>query len=100
MLHFSRGIAFGVNIGNFFQLECALECDGVMNSSPEIEEVAGGGEFFREFFARVHGSQDLFNLAGNTAERIYEGDALLVSEWFFAPARGASRKGKARSAER
>ena len=36
VLHFARQIAFGVDMRNLLQLECALERDRVVNPAAEI----------------------------------------------------------------
>ena len=38
VLHLARGITFGVDVGNFLQLERAFEGDGEMNAAPEDTE--------------------------------------------------------------
>ena len=40
MLHFPRGVAFGVNVGDFLQLQGTFECDGVLIFSTDIEEMS------------------------------------------------------------
>src|SRR5579875_3935820 len=39
VLHFAGGIAFGVNVGNFLQLQRAFQRDGVMNAAAEIQKI-------------------------------------------------------------
>ena len=39
MLHLAGRIAFGVDVGNFLQLQRAFESDGIVNASAEIEEI-------------------------------------------------------------
>jgi hypothetical protein len=51
VLHLAGGVAFGVDVGDFFQLERAFEGDGVVDAAAEEEEVVGGVEDFGEFFA-------------------------------------------------
>jgi hypothetical protein len=38
VLHFAGGIAFGVNVGNFLQLERAFERDRIVNAAAEKEK--------------------------------------------------------------
>ena len=44
VLHLAGGVAFGVDVGDLLELECAFERDGVVDAAAEEEEVAGGGE--------------------------------------------------------
>ena len=46
VLHFAGGVAFGVNVGDFLELERAFERDGEMDAAAEIEKVARVGEVF------------------------------------------------------
>ncbi len=68
VLHFSGGIAFGVNVGNFLQLERAFERDGIVNAASQEQEVLRArillGQVFTFFFA----GQQMFELAGNARE--------------------------------
>jgi len=41
MLHLAGGISFGVNVGNFFQFQCAFERDRIMNSPPQKQKSHG-----------------------------------------------------------
>ena len=66
MLHLAGGIAFGVDVGNFLQLERAFERDRDMNAAAEEEEVRASG------IARLASSsyivvvrEQVFELAGN-----------------------------------
>ena len=43
VLHLAGGVAFGVDVGNFLELERAFEGDGVVDAAAEEEEVAGVG---------------------------------------------------------
>jgi len=51
VLHLAGGVAFGVDVGDLLELECAFEGDGVVDAAAEEEEVAGVGEDAGEFFA-------------------------------------------------
>src|SRR6516225_8902670 len=48
VLELARGIAFGVDIGDFLELERALERQRKTGAPPEIEDVAAFGEIARE----------------------------------------------------
>jgi len=45
------GVAFGVDVGDLLELECAFEGDGVVDAAAEEEEVVGGVEEAGELFA-------------------------------------------------
>ena len=51
VLHFAGGVAFGVDVGDFLELEGAFKGDGVVDAAAEEEEVVGGGEGFGELLA-------------------------------------------------
>ena len=64
VLHLAGGVALGVDVGDLFELEGALERDGVVDAAAEEEEVAGVGELFCQVEADVvDGAEDLFELA-------------------------------------
>ena len=44
----ASGIAFGLDVGRFFELQCAFASYGVMNSATEEEECFGGVKSGRE----------------------------------------------------
>jgi hypothetical protein len=50
VLHLASRIAFGVDVGNFLELERALERDRVVDAAAEIEEVARLAVLARDFF--------------------------------------------------
>ena len=39
MLHFTRGIALGVNVRHFLQFECAFKRDGIRASTPQVQRI-------------------------------------------------------------
>ncbi len=49
MLHFGCRIAFGMDIGNFFQFECSFQGYRVIVSTAKIDEVLGIGKHRGEF---------------------------------------------------
>ena len=53
VLHLAGGVAFGVDVGDLLELECAFERDGVVDAAAEEEEVVGGGEELGELAALV-----------------------------------------------
>ena len=42
MLHFARGVTFGVDVGNFLQFERAFERDGEERETAEEKEIGMG----------------------------------------------------------
>src|SRR5580700_2444144 len=62
VLHFARRIPFGVNIGNFLQLQRAFERNRVVNASSKEKEVARVGIQARQRLALiVAGAKDLLD---------------------------------------
>ena len=45
MFEFAWGVGFGVDVADFFWLQCAFERDGVMQAAPEEEGVFLAGKF-------------------------------------------------------
>jgi hypothetical protein len=77
VLHFAGGVAFGVDVGDFLELERAFESDGEVDAAAEVEEVARGGEAGGELLALGGtGAQDFFDLAGDAAELLDQLDGL------------------------
>ena len=50
VLHFAGGIAFGVDVGNFFELQRAFERDGIVDAAAEIEKIGVAEKLARELF--------------------------------------------------
>ena len=66
VLHFAGGVALGVDVGDFLQLERAFEGDGVMDAAAEEEEIVRGVEDLRELLALgVDRAQNFFELGGD-----------------------------------
>jgi len=66
VFHFAGGVAFGVDVGDLLELECAFEGDGVVDAATEEEEVARVGELGGEAGAgSVDGAENFFELGGN-----------------------------------
>src|SRR5262249_16012975 len=40
MFHFAGGVALGMNVRNFFQLESPFESDGIVNSSAQVKKIS------------------------------------------------------------
>ena len=86
MLHLARRIAFGVDVGNFLQLERAFERDGVVNAASEKQEILRAGVFLGQFFAFFFVGQQVFQLARNAGEFLDRALRLLVRSWCRAAA--------------
>ena len=70
VLEFSRGISFGMSIGNLFELECAFASDGVMHAASEIEELLGLEMHVAEVFGEASQVARFFSIAsGNRINR-------------------------------
>ena len=68
MLHLAGGVALGVDVGDFLELERAFEGDGEVNAASEIEEIAGGGKLLGQLLALGGaGAQHLLDFGGNAA---------------------------------
>ena len=75
VLHLACRVAFGVDVGNFLELERAFQSNGVVDAAAEEEEVAGVGVLAGEGLALgVDGAEDFFDLAGEVVERVEEVD--------------------------
>ena len=48
VFHFGGGIAFGMDVGYFFQFESAFECNGVVVATAKVDEVFAVGEHLGE----------------------------------------------------
>ena len=42
MLHFSGGVAFRVDVGDFFEFKRAFERDGVVDAAAEVKKIGSG----------------------------------------------------------
>ena len=76
MLHLAGGIAFGVDVGNFFQLECAFERDRIVDAAAEEEKVLRPRVLLGELLARFFARQNLLQLAGQAREFVHFGFAI------------------------
>src|SRR6266481_797476 len=63
VLHLASGVALGVDIGNFLQLQRALKSNGVVNATGQEEEVLGAGILFGQVFAFFVARQQAFELS-------------------------------------
>ena len=48
MLHLARGIAFGVDVGDFLQLQRAFQRDGIVNAASQKEEIVSAVILLRQ----------------------------------------------------
>src|SRR5271165_7125039 len=52
VLHFSGGIAFGVDVGDFFEFEGAFERDGIVNAATQVKKIGVAEELAGEIFVK------------------------------------------------
>ena len=71
VLHLARRITFGVNVGDFLELERAFERDGIVNAASEEKEVLGADISFRQLVASLIVGENLFQLAGDAHEFLH-----------------------------
>ena len=69
VLHLAGGVAFGVDVGDLLELECAFEGDGVVDAAAEEEEVVGGVEDFGECCTGREGEARVVRRSGDGAGR-------------------------------
>ena len=48
MFHFRSRIAFGMDIRNLFEFECALKCNGEVITATKVNKILGVREDLRE----------------------------------------------------
>jgi hypothetical protein len=74
MFHFAGGVAFGVDVGDFFEFEGAFEGDGVVVAASEEEAMIFMGEFWGEGLdLGVEGFEGGFYEGGDFEEGMDEG---------------------------
>src|SRR5205814_8990264 len=69
VLHFRGGVAFGVNVGNFLQLERAFKGNREVVEPAKEEEILGRGVLQRDFCDDVALAENLFDLSWKGFER-------------------------------
>ena len=74
MLHFARGIALGVNVRDFLELQRAFEGDRVVDAAREIEEIGVAKELAGQRFvgSGLIGVQDRLDLVGDAGEVLHQ----------------------------
>ena len=74
MLHFAGGIAFGVNVGDFLELQRAFEGDGVMDAAREIEKIGVAEKLAGQRFvgSGLIGLQDGLDLVRDARELLHQ----------------------------
>src|SRR5258705_12452712 len=71
VLHLAGGISFGVNVGDFFQLQRAFERDGVVNTTPEKKKILRTRVQLGKLLTSFLLCQDVFELAGQASQFVY-----------------------------
>ncbi len=74
VLHFAGGIAFGVNVGDFFEFERAFESDGVMNTAAEVKEIRVAKKLPGQSLTvtGLFGLENHFDFVGDASELLQE----------------------------
>ena len=70
MFHFSRRISFRVDVGNFFELECAFQRNRIIDPTSEIEKVVLPVEPFRHRHEFGFSLDDAFDVSGQSHKLI------------------------------
>jgi hypothetical protein len=76
VLELGAGVALGKQIGDLFQLQRGLDCDGVIELAAEEEETAHRRIFLRDGFDLIAQFQDLLDLVGQLFERFDDSRSL------------------------
>src|SRR5580704_17183305 len=84
MFHFARRVALGVDVGNFLQLESALERDREMDAAPEEKEIVGAEKFAPQIFVLLIVGENGYQLARYAHQLMHEGAGTVFAQ---APAR-------------
>ena len=74
MLHFGSRIAFGVDVGNFFELQCTFQCDREVVAPTQIEGISHTGiaDFLCDVFNFFFILQYPCNLTGNIFQFLHQ----------------------------
>ena len=80
MLDFAGGIAFRVNVGSFFQLERAIESNGIVHVAPDVEEVFDLVVLLRQLVAEVVLVQNGLDFVRKSQEFVHQSGNLLIGE--------------------
>ncbi len=70
MFQFAGSVGFSVDVGNFFQFQCAFHGDGVVDGAAEVENVVGFDEIVRYVCHVVFFYQHFFDLGGQFFETV------------------------------
>src|SRR6185295_11121027 len=69
VLHFACGIAFGVNVGNLFELQRAFERDWIIDAAAEVEKIVRTMKLARELLDLLIAAEQSFHLDRQTVQR-------------------------------
>ena len=72
VLEFARGIALGMDVGDFLELERAFERERIAGAAAEIEHVVALGEIARELLDLRLEPQRLRHQARHLDQRVHE----------------------------
>ena len=88
MLEFAGGIAFGVDVGNFLQLQRAFQRERIAGAAAEIEDVFGFCDVARQFFDVRLGCQRCGHQARNFHQPMHELGFIGIGQFAARLARG------------
>ena len=91
VLHLARRIAFGVNVGNLFQLQSAFESDREIDSAPEVEKIGRAEKLLRQFFDLVRLVQQVLDLDRQFGQLLRVMLCFVASRVFRAVGRDTAR---------
>ena len=72
MLHLTGGVAFGVDVRNFLQLQSAFESDGIVNPAAEIEEIRVAEKLSAELFEFRIALENAFDLVRDARQLLHQ----------------------------
>ena len=78
MLHLAGGVAFGVDVGDFLQLQRAFQRDGEVNAAAEEEEILHPLVDARQLVGLLVAAQHGFQHAGQPAQLLCQFDGLFI----------------------
>ena len=80
VLHFARGIAFGVNVRNLFELQGAFQRDRKVDAAPEVEEIIAAEQDRRDLLVQGIMRKELLDAMGHAREIRQQGGRLFASD--------------------
>ena len=72
MFHLARRITFGVDVGDFLQLQRAFERDGEMNAAAQVQEIRRARQLLGQLVVDMVVPQDIFHLARQVRQLLHQ----------------------------